>query len=179
MKKFLILPLLGFFSLNIYANSCPGQFDPASGICRFQGNNGELVQYNIAPPQENVAPPKKVIETTIIHKASKYGALAYSQKVGHIAGALNKNSKLEAIQSAKKQCEQGSRGHSCKVITWVRNGCVAAAIGTLKGKSVITPAAEVPGKAESVALSRCKVKGAKTCEILMPEGCSVPDGMYN
>ena len=176
MRKCLILSLLGLFSLNTYAvdvTNGPLQQDPS--LCAYgynsNCNRGNNSQYSL--------PPKKVIETTIIHKASKYGALAYSAKGGYIDGALNKNSKSEAIQSAKALCEKGSKGHPCKVNVWVRNGCVAAAIGTLKGKSIITPAAEAPGKAESVALSRCKATGAKTCEILMPEGCSIPDGMYD
>ena len=51
MMKKLILIFLGLASFNVYANGCPGQFDPVSGICRFQGHNGELIQYNMAPPR--------------------------------------------------------------------------------------------------------------------------------
>ena len=36
MKKLLFI-FLGLASFNVYANGCPGQFDPVSGICRFQG----------------------------------------------------------------------------------------------------------------------------------------------
>ncbi|WP_373742091.1 DUF4189 domain-containing protein [Neisseria sp.] len=68
---------------------------------------------------------------------------------------------------------------NCKVITWVRNGCIAAASGKLGKKSVLSRAAEIPGKAEPVALSRCRATGATGCKIVMPEGCSVPEGMYN
>lgn len=130
--------------------------------------------------QQNTSrPPKKIIRHITVNVPSKYGALALNEEVGHIAGALNKNSKSEAMQSAKIQCEQGTKGKPCKVITWVRNGCVAAAAGTLKGKAIITKAAEKPGKAEEVALNRCRASGAQTCEIIMPEGCSVPEGMYD
>lgn len=60
MKKLLVI-FLGLASFNAHANGCPGQFDPVTGICRFQGNNGELIHYNIAPPQSGSSspPPKK------------------------------------------------------------------------------------------------------------------------
>lgn len=175
MKKFLTLLLLGFFSLNIHANSCPGQFDPASGICQFQGNNGELVQYNIAPPQGHTAPPKKVIHTTIIHKASKYGALAWDKKTNMVAGAQNANSLSEAKKAAIQQC--GKKG--CKVITWVRNGCIAAVTGKKGNLFRLFKAVEPPGNAEQTAMKQCKTMGASNCQILIPEACSIPDGMYN
>ena len=65
MKK-LFLIALGLVSFNVYANGCPGQFDAATGICRFQGNNGEWIHYNIAPPQpsRSTPPPKKSFTMT-------------------------------------------------------------------------------------------------------------------
>lgn len=181
MRKLLFI-LLSCISLNAYAHNCPGEFQPESGSCRIIGPDGRQIIYNSDPPQSgssNAASAKKIIRHITVDVPSKYGALALNEKVGHIAGALNKDSKREAMQSAKIQCEQGTKGKPCKVITWVRNGCVAAAAGTLKGKAIITKAAEKPGKAEEVALNRCRASGAQTCEIIMPEGCSVPDGMYN
>ena len=92
MKNLLFI-LLGLASLNVYANGCPGQFNPVSGICRFQGNNGELVQYNMAPPQSSnrgsVQSSPKVVN---INVPSKYGAWAFNSKTGIAGGALNQNS---------------------------------------------------------------------------------------
>lgn len=165
--------------MSVDAHNCGGEFDPISGSCRIIGPDGRQIIYNSDPPQSGSNVPKKIIRHRTVNAPSKYGALALNEKVGHIAGALNKNSKSEAMRSAKAQCEQGTKGKPCKVVTWVRNGCVAAAVGTLKGKAIISKAAEKPGKAEEVALNRCRASGAKTCEIIMPEGCSIPEGMYN
>lgn len=177
MKKFLILALSGLFNLNVYANGCPGQFDPQSGICRFQGHNGELVQYNIAPPQGNTSPQKKIIETTIIHKASKYGALASNKKTGAVGGVINMNSLSEAKKGAIKRCEDGGKHTPCKVIAWVRNGCIAGVADMHRNK--LFRATGKPGDAEQLAMSYCKKSGSTNCEIVLPEACSVPDGMYN
>ncbi|WP_373742077.1 DUF4189 domain-containing protein [Neisseria sp.] len=179
MKKFLFI-LLGCLSLNAYGNGCPGQFDPASGICRFQGNNGQLVQYNIAPPQSGstTTPTKKIIKTTIVHRASKYGALALDDKNGVTGGSINANSLKEAKSAALRQCSEGGRNKHCKVITWVRNGCIAAAKGKIGNKLRLYKAAEVPGQAERTAINRCKSAGGRGCEIHVPEACSIPDGMY-
>jgi len=93
MKKLLFI-FLGLASFNVYAHSCPGQFDPVSGICRFQGNNGELVQYNMAPPQSsNVQNSSKVVN---INVPSKYGAWAVNPKTGIAGGALNQDSRAAA-----------------------------------------------------------------------------------
>ena len=105
MKK-LFLIALGLISFNVYANGCPGQFDSATGICRFQGHNGELVQYNMAPPQSGsrgTTPSKKIVYV------SKYGAVATNEKTGISSGALNKDSIEEAKNEAIKACEQGGR----------------------------------------------------------------------
>ena len=88
MKKLLFI-LLGLASFNVYANGCPGQFDPVSGICRFQGNNGEMVQYNMAPPQSSnggsVQNGSKVVNVNV---PSKYGAWAVNIKTGISADVI-------------------------------------------------------------------------------------------
>ena len=174
MKK-LFLIALGLVSFNVYANGCPGQFDAATGICRFQGNNGEWIHYNIAPPQpsRSTPPPKKIIYHDVL-VPSKFGALAFSEKSGHIGGALNQNSKAEAQSAAIKQCEKGSRNAPCKAISWVRNGCIAAASGKLKNQTKVIGGAAEPGLAEQAAITNCKNAGMTECKVLMSEGCSLP-----
>ena len=49
MKK-LFLIALGLVSFDVYAN-CPGRYFPDTGICQIQGHNGEVVNYNVPPPQ--------------------------------------------------------------------------------------------------------------------------------
>lgn len=174
MKK-LFLIALGLVSFDVYANGCPGQFDAATGICRFQGNNGEWIHYNIAPPQpsRSTPPPKKIIYHDV-KVPSKFGALAFSEKSGHIGGALNQNSKAEAQSAAIKQCEKGSRNAPCKAISWVRNGCIAAASGKLKNQTRVIGGAAEPGLAEQAAITNCKNAGMTECKVVMPEGCSLP-----
>ncbi len=174
MKKLLLIAL-GLVSFNVYANGCPGQFDAATGICRFQGNNGEWIHYNIAPPQpsRSTPPPKKIIYYDV-KVPSKFGALAFSEKSGHIGGSLNQNSKAEAQNAAIKQCEKGSRNAPCKAISWVRNGCIAAASGKLKNQTRVIGGAAEPGLAEQAAITNCKNAGMTECKVLMPEGCSLP-----
>ena len=177
MKK-LFLIALGLVSFNVYANGCPGQFDAATGICRFQGNNGEWIHYNIAQPQpqpsRSTPPPKKIIYHDVL-VPSKFGALAVSVKAGYIAGSLNHSSKEEAQREAVKRCQQGSRNTPCKAITWVRNGCLAAAKGKVKNNLfILADAAGPQGTVEQEALQKCSNRGATECEIIMPEGCSLP-----
>lgn len=91
MKK-LVLSSLFLLSLSVYANGCPGQFDPQSGICRFQGHHGELVQYNAAPPQSgnhNATPPKKIIRHITVNVPSQYGALALDEKTSSLGSSNN------------------------------------------------------------------------------------------
>ena len=171
MQK-LMFVLLSWTISSAFANGCPGQFDPVSGICRFQGNNGELIQYNAAPPKstQRQSPPQKKIVYV-----SKYGAVATNEKTGISSGALNKDSIEEAKNEAIKACEQGGRNAPCKVAIWVGNACIAAATGK-EGKRfrVFYTAREKPGQAEPAALKQCKKAGLKNCEITIPEGCSFP-----
>ena len=172
MKKLLFI-FLGLASFNIYANGCPGQFDPVSGICRFQGNNGELVQYNMAPPQSsNIQNNTKVIN---INVPSKYGAWAVNPKTGISADAINAPSLEIAKEGAIKACEQGGRNAPCKVLAWVRNGCLAIAQGS-RGKRPMIYSGHTghPYRAEAEALKQCRAAGEPECKIIAPEGCSLP-----
>ena len=117
---------------------------------------------------------KKIIYHDVL-VPSKFGALAVSVKAGHIAGSLNHNSLAEAKREAVKHCQQGSRNTPCKAITWVRNGCLAAAKGKVKNNLfILADAAGPQGTVEQEALQKCSNRGATECEIIMPEGCSLP-----
>lgn len=173
MKK-LFLIALGLVSFDVYAN-CPGRYFPDTGICQIQGHNGEVVNYNVPPPQSgNSTPPPKKIIYHDVKVPSKFGALAYSQKTGHLAGSLNQNSLAEAQREAVKNCRQGSRNTPCKAIAWVRNGCIAAAEGKINNKFVVIDGSGPQGTAEQTALQNCRAGGATECRILAPEGCSLP-----
>ena len=131
MKKLFFI-LLGLVSFNAYANGCGGEYQPSTGTCRIIDGSGREILYNIPPQSGNTAPPPKKIIYHDVFVPPKFGAFAYSQKAGHIAGAVNQNSLEAAKREAIKQCQKGSRNTPCKVITWVRNGCMAAAKGKVR-----------------------------------------------
>lgn len=177
MKK-LFLIALGLVSFDVYAN-CPGRYFPDTGICQIQGHNGEVVNYNVPPPQSgNSTPPPKKIIYHDVKVPSKFGAVAMNMKTGYGAGVLNKNSLSEAQKEALEQCKQGNKNAPCKVVSWVRNGCIAAA----KGKEINNPGkwksfyvGKEKGLAEAEALAQCRADPKVTnCEISLPEGCSLP-----
>ena len=174
MKKLLFI-FLGLASFNVYANGCPGQFDPVSGICRFQGHNGELIQYNMAPPQSSnggsVQNSPKVVN---INVPSKYGAWAVNLKTGIAGGALNMNSRAAAEKEAIKTCEHGGRNAPCIVSAWVRNGCIAVAQGKEGKQSRVFSGTTEPGRAEAEALRKCQTAGVPQCKIVVSEACSLP-----
>ena len=171
MKKILFI-FLGVLSLNAFA------FDPTQGALQ---NDSSLCGYGYNPncgQSSDSYAPQKIINTTIVHVPSKYGALAFSEKPSVAADAGNLNSEAEAREAAKQRCREAGGG-SCKVIHLIRNGCIAAATGKIKNKYAIYTAGGVPGSTENAALNNCQVAGAQGCKIGMFENCSVPKGMYN
>ncbi|WP_297954546.1 DUF4189 domain-containing protein [uncultured Neisseria sp.] len=171
MKK-LFLMVLGLISLNAYADPT---YDATRGALQ---NNPALCGYgynpNCSSGSSSAPPPKKIIYHDV-KVPSKFGALAVSVKAGYIAGSLNHGSKEEAQREAVKRCRQGSRNTPCKAITWVRNGCLAAAKGKVKNNQfILSDAAGPQGTVEQTALQNCRNRGATECEIIMPEGCSLP-----
>lgn len=167
MKKFLILSLLGLFSLNSHAvNPTQGPLQQDSSLCSYG--------YNPNCTQRNSSAPQKIIRHTTINIPSKYGALAVNRKTGITGGSLNADSKQAAIQDAIRTCERGGSNAPCKVVTWVRNGCIAAAQGKLGSKWKKFYLAREAGEAEKTAMQQCKDSGASGCEIFVPEGCSIP-----
>ena len=170
MKK-LFLIALGLVSFNVNADPT---YDATRGALQ---NNSALCGYgynpNCSSGSRGTPPPKKIIYHDV-KVPSKFGALAYSQKAGHLAGSLNQNSLAEAQREAVKHCQKGSRNTPCKAIAWVRNGCIAAAEGKINNKFVVIDGSGPQGTAEQTALQNCRAGGATECRILAPEGCSLP-----
>ena len=170
MKR-LFLIALGLVSFNVNADPT---YDATRGALQ---NNSALCGYgynpNCSSGSRGTPPPKKIIYHDV-KVPSKFGALAYSQKTGYLAGSLNQNSLAEAQREAVKNCRQGSRNTPCKAIAWVRNGCIAAAEGKINNKFVVIDGSGPQGTAEQTALQNCRAGGAAECRILAPEGCSLP-----
>ena len=173
MKKLFFI-LLGLASFNAYANGCGGEYQPSTGTCRIIDGSGREILYNIPPQSGNTAPPPKKIIYHDVFVPPKFGAFAYSQKAGHLAGAVNQNSLEAAKREAIKQCQKGSRNTPCKVITWVRNGCMAAAEGKTKDRFVLSDVAGAQGTVEQAALKNCQDRGGVDCRIIQPEVCALP-----
>ena len=140
------------------------QNDPA--LCSY-GYNPNCSSGNTAPP------PKKIIYHDVVIPP-KFGPLAYSQKAGILAGAVNQNSLDAAKQEAVKRCQKSSRNTPCKVIVWVRNGCLAAAEGKVKNRFLVTQAGGNQGTVEQTALKNCQDRGGVDCRIIQPEVCALP-----
>ena len=140
------------------------QNDPA--LCSY-GYNPNCSSGNTSPP------PKKIIYHDVVIPP-KFGALAYSQKAGILAGAVNQNSLDAAKQEAVKRCQKSSRNTPCKVIVWVRNGCLAAAEGKVKNRFLVTQAGGNQGTVEQAALKNCQDRGSVDCRIIQPEVCALP-----
>ena len=174
MKKLLFI-FLGLASFNVYANSCGGEYQPATGTCRIIDSSGRQILYNVGPPQSSnggsVQNSPKVVN---INVPSKYGAWAVNLKTGIAGGALNKDSRAAAEEEAIKTCEQGGRNAPCKIGASVRNGCIAVAQGKSGKKWKAFPGIKKPGLAEAEALRKCQASGYSQCTIFATEGCSMP-----
>ena len=114
----------------------------------------------------------------IVHIPSKYGAVAMNMDTGYASGVLNQDSLSKAKKAALTQCRQGNPKAPCKVVSWVRNGCIAGA----KGQIINNPtkwtsffAGKDKGLAEAAALAKCKADPkVRDCQVYLPEGCSLP-----
>ena len=164
MKKLLVV-LLGLVSLNVYAA------DPATrGALQ---NNPALCQYGYNPNctssrQYQQNQPTDIVD---IYVHSKYGAWAVNPKTGISGGALEMDSLAAAKKLAIKTCERGGQNKPCKVLAWVRNGCLAVA--QAKDGTIFFGSTD-PGLAEAEALKKCHASGRAQCKITTPEGCSMP-----
>ncbi|MBN6066616.1 DUF4189 domain-containing protein [Aggregatibacter actinomycetemcomitans] len=173
MKKLLFI-VLGLTSFNVFANGCGGEYQPETGTCRIIDSSGREILYNIPPSQAGGTSSSKTIIYHDVVVPDKFGAFAYSEKAGRIEGVVNQNSLDEAKREALKLCRQNSRGASCKITKWIRNGCLAAAEGKRNGRYFLAQAGGAPGAAEQQALQDCKAGGATECRLLGPEACSLP-----
>ena len=101
MKK-LLLVLLGLVSLNIYANGCGGEYQPATGTCRIIDSSGRQILYNVGRPQSsNNGYTQSQPSVVNIDVPSKYGAWAINPKTSLAGGALE----MDSLEAAKKQAE--------------------------------------------------------------------------
>lgn len=164
MRKLLVL-LLGLASLNVYANGCGGEYQPATGTCRIIDSSGRQILYNVGSPTQS---QPRVINIDV---PSKYGAWAVNPKTGISGGALEMDSLAAAKELAIKTCEEDGKNKPCKVKAWVRNGCIAVA-QRKDGKAFFGITS--PGLAETEALRKCQASGRFQCVITTPEGCSMP-----
>ena len=170
MKKLLVV-LLGLASLNVYANGCGGEYQPATGTCRIIDSSGRQILYNVGSNSGLAQSQPSVVNIDV---PSRYGAWAINLKTGISADAINAPSLEVAKKGAIKACEQNGKNAPCKVKAWVRNGCLAVAKGKLNGKWMSFPRSEAPGLVEDKALKACQASGYSQCTIAVPEGCSMP-----
>ena len=170
MKKLLVV-LLGLVSLNVYANGCGGEYQPATGTCRIIDSSGRQILYNVGSNSGLAQSQPSVVNIDV---PSRYGAWAINLKTGISADAINAPSLEVAKKGAIKACEQNGKNAPCKVKAWVRNGCLAVAKGKLNGKWMSFPRSEAPGLVEDKALKACQTSGYSQCTIAVPEGCSLP-----
>lgn len=171
MKKMLFV-LLGLASINVYANGCGGEYQPATGTCRIIDSSGRQILYNVGSPQSSNSGSAQSYPSVVnIEVPSKYGAWAANPKTGISGGALEMDSLAAAKREAIKTCELGGKNKPCKIYAWVRNGCLAVAQdknGTFFFGST------TPGLAEDEALEKCQKNRKSQCRIIATEGCSMP-----
>ncbi len=171
MKKLLFV-LLGLTSLNVYANGCAGEYQPATGTCRIIDSSGRQILYNVGSPQSsNSGSTQSRTKVVNIDVPSKYGAWAINPKTGISGGALEMDSLAAAKRQAIKTCERGGQNKPCKIGAWVRNGCIAVA---QRKDGTLFFGTNDPGLSEAEALRKCHASGGDQCKITTPEGCSMP-----
>ena len=163
--KNLLFVLFGLTSLNIYAA------DPVTrGALQ---NNPALCQYGYNPNctssrQYQQNQPTEIVN---INVPSKYLAWAINPKTGISGGALEMDSLAAAKREAIKTCERGGQNKPCKVLAWVRNGCIAVAQGK---DGTLFFGTKNTGNTEEEALIKCQESGSPQCSIVANEGCSLP-----
>lgn len=166
MKKMLFI-LLGLASINTYG------YDVTRGALQ---NNSALCGYGYNPNcgssgQHQQRRPTEIINIDV---PSRYGAWAANVKTGESGGSFDMESLEAAKAQAIKTCEQGGRNAPCKIMSWVRNGCIAIAKGKSGKKWTAFPSTLGPGLAEADALRKCQESGSSQCSIFSDEICSMP-----
>lgn len=177
MNKFILTLCLGASSAVSFACS-PGIGGGPSGdphcmapiLANDPYYNGSM---NNGQGAAQVGRPK----TTTIYLPSKYGAVAENSDTGYVSGVLNQDSLSKAKETALAECRKRDSPGSCKIVSWVRNGCIAAAKGKElnSGKWKSFYIGTEKGTAEAAALAKCKADSSVSdCQIYLPEGCSLP-----
>lgn len=170
MKKMLFV-LLGLASLNVCVanptyDATRGALQNDPGLCQY-GYNSNCGSSG----QRQQRQPTEIIN---INVPSKYGAWAINTKTGVSGGAID----MESLEAAKKQaikaCERGGSNAPCKIVTWVRNGCMAVAKGKSGKKWTAYTSTLGLGLTENDALRKCQAAGSSQCSIIANEGCSLP-----
>lgn len=170
MKQLLFISL-GLISLNIcVANPT---YDATRGALQ---NDPSLCQYGYNPNcgSSDRHQQRRSTEIINIDVPSRYGAWATNTKTGVSGGAID----MESLEAAKKQaikaCERGGSNAPCKIVTWVRNGCMAVAKGKSGKKWTAYTSTLGLGLTENDALRKCQAAGSSQCSIIANEGCSLP-----
>ncbi len=166
MKKLFFI-LLGLASINTYG------YDVTRGALQ---NNSALCGYGYNPNcgSSGHHQQRRTTEIINIDVPSRYGAWAANVKTGESGGSFDMESLEAAKAQAIKTCEQGGRNAPCKIMSWVRNGCIAIAKGKSGKKWTAFPSTLGPGLAEADALRKCQESGSSQCSIFSDEVCSMP-----
>ena len=152
------------------AIACPGQFDPASGTCTFQGNNGELVQYQEAPPQgygsyayQEPPPPQ------IQYYEVGYAAIAVNDSNSNLHWTVNANSPEEARKEVLASCQQkDGAGAACTVVFGTHEEFFSVTRGYKGDRATFFFADGTLSFERSMA--DCQAAGMSDCEDVVIEG---------
>ena len=161
MKKYWLI-LFMMLACSPYANSCGGQFDPATGTCRIIGPDGRMIMYNSAPTQggysnAQVGPPVG---------SDYYAAIAINKATGDWGWSTGFLGESVAIMDARMHCEKAERGE-CEGAATQLNGCLAMASSKDKNGNwtYFFSRSGICGTVEQEALLNCQASKAKNCQI--------------
>ena len=155
MKKYWLIPLM-ILAGSPYANSCGGQFDPASGTCRIIGPDGKMILYNSAPPQSGYSGgySSDDYSNAPSQPIPSYAAIAVNRNTGDWGWSTGTLTEFSAIEDAKNNCEKAGNG-PCEATATQLNG----------SWSYFLSNSGTCGSVEKEALSNCRASKAKNCKI--------------
>lgn len=96
-----------------------------------------------------------------IAQGTAFGALAYSPSKGVDGYSFNYRTKSAAQARALQQCR--ARASGCRVVAFVRGGCIALAVGRVSGWGAASGASRP--QAKSRAVSSCRKYGVGGCRV--------------
>ena len=164
MKKYWLIPLMILIG-SPYANSCGGQFDPATGTCRIIGPDGKMILYNSAPPQSGYSSGYSNVPAEP-PRSDYYAAIAINKATGDWGWSTGFLGESVAIMDARMHCEKAERGE-CEGAATQLNGCLAMASSKdKKGNwAYFFSNSGICGVVEKEALLNCQASKAKNCQI--------------